>query len=97
MSTIKAAVIPSPGAPVEVREIPEPELEPGGALLQVGLSEVCGTDVHLQAGRLEETPFPFIPGHVQGQNDRQDPQHADGRCVRVGFRRARVLSHDRTD
>ncbi len=64
MSTIKAAVIPSPGAPVEVREIPEPELEPGGALLEVGLSEVCGTDVHLQAGRLQETPFPFIPGHV---------------------------------
>lgn len=64
MSTLKACVIPSPGAPVEVREIPEPELEPGGALLEVGLSEVCGTDVHLQAGRLAETPYPFIPGHV---------------------------------
>jgi L-iditol 2-dehydrogenase len=64
MSTLKAAVIPSPGAPVEVRSIPEPELEPGGALLEVSLSEVCGTDVHLQAGRLAETPYPFIPGHV---------------------------------
>jgi threonine dehydrogenase-like Zn-dependent dehydrogenase len=64
MATFKAAVIPRPGAPVEVREIPEPQLEPGGALLQVDLSEVCGTDVHLQAGRLGETPYPFIPGHV---------------------------------
>lgn len=64
MSTLKAAVIPRPGAPVEVREIPEPELQPGEALLEVHLSEVCGTDVHLQAGRLSETPYPFIPGHV---------------------------------
>ncbi len=64
MASFRAAIIPAPGAPVEVREIPEPELETGAALLEVSLSEVCGTDVHLQAGRLAETPYPFIPGHV---------------------------------
>ena len=64
MRTIRAAVIPSPGAPVEIREIPEPALEPDSALLAIERSEVCGTDVHLQAGRLDATPFPFIPGHV---------------------------------
>ena len=58
------AVIPKPKAPVEVREIREPDLEPNSALLEVELSEVCGTDVHLQQGRLEGVPYPLVPGHV---------------------------------
>ncbi len=64
MSSIRAAVIAEPGAAVEVREIPEPELEPDSALMDIELSEVCGTDVYLRDGRLAETPYPFIPGHV---------------------------------
>lgn len=62
--TVRAAVVPSPGAAVEVREYPVPELEPGSALLHVELSEVCGTDVHLRAGKLAGVPYPLIPGHV---------------------------------
>lgn len=58
------AVFPAPGADVELRELPLPELEPGGALLAVQCSEVCGTDVHLQQGRLPGVPYPLIPGHV---------------------------------
>jgi len=58
------AVIPGPGAAVELREVPEPELEPGSAMLAVELSEVCGTDVHLQQGRLAGVPYPLVPGHV---------------------------------
>jgi L-iditol 2-dehydrogenase len=64
MATVLAGVIPEPHAPVEVRELPEPELEPDSALLEVALSEVCGTDVYLQQGRLEGVPYPLIPGHV---------------------------------
>src|SRR4051812_18162930 len=64
MTKVLAGVIPKPRAPVEVREFPEPELEPGSALLEVALSEVCGTDVYLQQGRLEGVPYPLIPGHV---------------------------------
>jgi L-iditol 2-dehydrogenase len=64
MAKVLAAVIPEPHAPVEVRELPEPELEPDSALLEVALSEVCGTDVHLQRGRLAGVPYPLIPGHV---------------------------------
>jgi L-iditol 2-dehydrogenase len=64
MPNVLAAVIPEPEAPVELQEVPEPELEPDSALLDVELSEVCGTDVHLQQGRLEGVPYPFIPGHV---------------------------------
>ena len=62
--TVRAAVIPQAHASVEVREFAEPELEPNSALLQVELSEVCGTDVHLRAGRLQGVPYPLIPGHV---------------------------------
>src|SRR5882672_1183543 len=58
------AVIPHPNAAVELREIPSPELEPDSALLEVELSEVCGTDVYLQQGRLEGVPYPLVPGHV---------------------------------
>jgi threonine dehydrogenase-like Zn-dependent dehydrogenase len=64
MAKVLAAVMPEPNAPVEVRELPEPELEPDSALLEVELSEVCGTDVHLQRGRLAGVPYPLIPGHV---------------------------------
>ncbi len=58
------AVIPTPNSPVELRDLPTPELEPNSALLEVELSEVCGTDVYLQQGRLEGVPYPLIPGHV---------------------------------
>jgi L-iditol 2-dehydrogenase len=56
--------MPAPRAPVEVREFPEPNLAPGGALLATAFSEVCGTDVHLWHGRLSGVPYPIIPGHV---------------------------------
>jgi threonine dehydrogenase-like Zn-dependent dehydrogenase len=58
------AVIPRPNAPVELREVPEPKLENNSALLDVELSEVCGTDVYLQQGRLQGVPYPLVPGHV---------------------------------
>jgi threonine dehydrogenase-like Zn-dependent dehydrogenase len=62
--TARAAVIPAPGHAAEIVELPVPALEQDSALLQVELSEVCGTDVHLRAGRLSGVPYPLIPGHV---------------------------------
>lgn len=64
MKTAAAAVIPAPGHAAEVRELPVPALEEDSALLHVELSEVCGTDVHLRAGKLAGVPYPLIPGHV---------------------------------
>jgi L-iditol 2-dehydrogenase len=61
---IRAAVLAGPGRRLEVREVGLPELEPGSALVAITLSEVCGTDVHLRAGRLAGAPYPLIPGHV---------------------------------
>jgi L-iditol 2-dehydrogenase len=58
------AVISEPNTAVEVREVAEPALEPNSALLEVELSEVCGTDVYLHQGRLAGVPYPLVPGHV---------------------------------
>jgi L-iditol 2-dehydrogenase len=58
------ALIPKPNAAVELREVAEPELEENSALLDVELSEVCGTDVYLQKGLLAGVPYPLVPGHV---------------------------------
>ena len=64
MPNVLVAVIPKPNAPVELREVPVPELEPNSALLEVEYSEVCGTDLALHRGLLEGVPYPLIPGHV---------------------------------
>ena len=61
---VRAAVLPAPGRPPEIRSYAVPMLEPGAVLLKTIVSEVCGTDVHLQHGRLAGVPYPLIPGHV---------------------------------
>ena len=43
MEMSRAAVIPMPGLPPEIRHYPIPELESGGILLKTIASEVCGT------------------------------------------------------
>ena len=63
-SNYRAAVMTAPNKPIELREFPEPQLEPGSALLRTMYSEVCGTDVHLHHGKLAGVPYPIIPGHV---------------------------------
>lgn len=64
MSRIRAAVMPAPRAPIEIREFAAPDLAPGSMLIDTVYSEVCGTDVHLWHGRLAGVPYPIIPGHV---------------------------------
>jgi threonine dehydrogenase-like Zn-dependent dehydrogenase len=86
---IHAAVIPEPGAAAEVRAYPEPALAPDSALLDVELSEVCGTDVHLRAGRLTGVPYPLIPGHVSIgtlSKVRGTVRDVDGRALAEGDR-----------
>ncbi len=61
---IRATVMTEPMKPLEVRELPDPTVEPGGILLETLASEVCGTDVHLHHGRLAGVPYPIIPGHI---------------------------------
>jgi threonine dehydrogenase-like Zn-dependent dehydrogenase len=89
MPNVLAAVIPRAGAAAEVRELPVPDLEVDSALMLVELSEVCGTDVHLRAGRLAGVPYPLIPGHVTvGRLDkiRGTIKDVTGRALREGER-----------
>jgi threonine dehydrogenase-like Zn-dependent dehydrogenase len=81
--------MPAPRVPVELREFPEPALEPGSVLLKTLFSEICGTDVHLWHGRLAGVPYPIIPGHVSvGVADkvRGPVRGVDGRPVADGDR-----------
>lgn len=61
---IRAMTMPGPHQPLELREYPVPDIEPGGMLMEPLFAEVCGTDVHLHHGRLAGVPYPLIPGHV---------------------------------
>ena len=84
---IRAAVMVAPGAPIELRELPEPRIEAGAVLLETILSEVCGTDVHLRHGRLAGVPYPIVPGHVSvGRVIETGGQVTDveGRAIRAG-------------
>jgi threonine dehydrogenase-like Zn-dependent dehydrogenase len=83
----KAVVLVEPGKPLEMREYPEPEMEPGSILLQTIYSEVCGTDVHLYHGRLAGVPYPIIPGHVsvgRVQGVEGEVKDVEGDVVRRG-------------
>ncbi len=62
--SIRAAVMKAPGEPIEIWNLKDPDIEPGGMLLETVASEVCGTDVHLFHGRLSGVPYPIVPGHV---------------------------------
>jgi D-arabinose 1-dehydrogenase-like Zn-dependent alcohol dehydrogenase len=89
MSTVLAAVMTAPRAPIEFREFQEPDIELGAMLLRTIYSEVCGTDVHLWHGRLAGVPYPIIPGHVSvGMVDkvRDAVSAADARRLREGDR-----------
>jgi L-iditol 2-dehydrogenase len=64
VSAVEAMVMPAPDRPLERRRFAEPRAEPGGAVIEMLASEVCGSDVHLHHGRLSGVPYPIIPGHV---------------------------------
>lgn len=64
--TSRAAVVTAFEKPLEIREIPIPELEPGAVLVKIDAATVCGSDVHLWDGSLaaiRPLELPIIPGH----------------------------------
>jgi len=62
MSTRRAVVLPAPNRPLEVVELPGSEPGPGAVVARVELAGVCGTDMHLQDGRMA-IPTPLVLGH----------------------------------
>lgn len=62
--TMKAAVVPALGQPLDIREVPVPEVGLGQVLMRVRASGVCHTDLHAAEGDWPVKPIaPFIPGH----------------------------------
>jgi len=59
----KAAVFTKVGSPMEIREYPLPELEPGALLVKVTLANICGSDLHLWRGEAPIRTLPAILGH----------------------------------
>jgi len=61
---MKAAVVHSFGAPLQIEEVPIPEVGRGQVLVKVVASGVCHTDLHAADGDWPVKPsLPFIPGH----------------------------------
>jgi threonine dehydrogenase-like Zn-dependent dehydrogenase len=58
----RAVVLSEFDQPVRLETFPVPEPAPGAVLAEVEFGGVCGTDVHLQAGRLP-IPLPVVLGH----------------------------------
>ena len=63
-TTMKAAVVASLGAPLEIRELPVPEPGPGQLLVRMEASGLCHTDIHAAHGDWPAKPtVPYVPGH----------------------------------
>ncbi|MBY5931926.1 alcohol dehydrogenase AdhP [Tateyamaria omphalii] len=62
--TMKAAVVSELGQPLDIREVPVPQIGPRDVLVRVRASGVCHTDLHAAMGDWPVKPTaPFIPGH----------------------------------
>lgn len=58
----RAVVLSEFGSPLEVRQYPVPAAPPGGMVVATRYGGICGTDLHLRAGRLP-VPVPLVLGH----------------------------------
>ena len=61
---MRAAVVPSLGAPLEIQDLPVPDPGPGQVLVRIEASGLCHTDIHAARGDWPVKPTPpFVPGH----------------------------------
>ncbi len=60
---MRAMVLDSPGKPLRLAEVPEPEPAAEQVLLRVHACAVCRTDLHVLDGELPHPKLPLIPGH----------------------------------
>lgn len=87
--TGRAFVFAGVGQPFEAREFPLPEVEPGGILVRLTVSNICGSDLHGWHGRTPRSG-PTIMGHeMTGRIERL------GRGVTTDAARASLREGDR--
>ncbi len=89
--TTRAAVLAAHGAPLEMTDLPLPDvIEPGAALVRLQCSTLCGTDIEIWSGKMSfPGMLPMVLGHEmvgeiiglgQGTHD------ALGRPLKIGDR-----------
>lgn len=65
--TGRVAAFSGPGKPMELREYPVPEPEPGAIVVRTTLANICGSDLHQWRGEFDVAqfgrPYPQILGH----------------------------------
>lgn len=73
---MRAAVLPAPGVPLEVRRIPTPRPRAGEVLIRVAACGLCHSDLHVMHGSIA-FPTPAVLGHeVSGTVVELGPQTA---------------------
>ncbi|WP_433212788.1 zinc-dependent alcohol dehydrogenase [Microtetraspora malaysiensis] len=61
---MRASLVTRFDRPIEIRDLPIPELQPGQVLVRVEASGLCHTDIHAAHGDWPIKPtLPFTPGH----------------------------------
>jgi threonine dehydrogenase-like Zn-dependent dehydrogenase len=60
---VMAMVLEEFGQPLQPREFPLPEPEPGAIVLRLRAAGLCGSDLGITAGEDPRVPLPLIPGH----------------------------------
>ncbi len=60
---MKAAVLPGPSQPVEVRDVDLAEPQAGEVLVRIGGSGLCASDLNALDGKRTLVPFPAVLGH----------------------------------
>ena len=74
----RAAVYKATGQPMQIKDYPVPDPEPGAIVVKVSVANICGSDMHMWRGDVNLTmlgaPLPTILGH-----------EAVGRVAKLGF------------
>ena len=60
---MKAMVLDTPGGPLRLSDLPDPEPAPSQVLLRVHACGVCRTDLHVLDGELPDPKLPLVLGH----------------------------------
>jgi propanol-preferring alcohol dehydrogenase len=60
---MRAMILEAPNQPLQIAELPIPEVAPEQVLIRVHACGICRTDLHVVDGELAHPKLPLIPGH----------------------------------